>query len=55
MKVYVLMDSTENTGTGSILGIYSSEERAKMKLAEYVIENKSPMYDYIEIAEIEVE
>ncbi|QUY65109.1 hypothetical protein GUI37_06085 [Helcococcus kunzii] len=49
------MDSTENTGAGSILGIYSSKERAKLKLAEYVIENKNPMYDYIEIVETEVE
>lgn len=55
MKVYVLLDSTENTGAGSIIGIFKNEITAKLRLAEYVIDSKSPTYDYIEIEDFEVE
>ena len=56
MKIFVLIDATEETGKESIIGVFESLERAKMALADYVLnatESIDPCYVYI--AEFEVE
>lgn len=38
MKVFIVMDTTENTGRESIIGVFQSLEDAKMALADYVLD-----------------
>ena len=54
MKVYILMDTNEYTGGGSIIGVYKDETKAKLELAEYVLERKSVGFDYIDLVTHEV-
>ena len=57
MKVFILMDTTENTGRESIIGTFASLESAKMTLADYVLDEKVDNIDpcYVDVVECEVE
>lgn len=57
MKVFIVMDTTENTGRESIIGVFKTLEKAKMALADYVLntENDSIQPCYVDIVEVEVE
>lgn len=55
VKVWILMDTTDKTGEGSVIGVYDSENLAKYQLAEHVLEKSTGLIDYIEIFEKEVE
>ena len=55
IKVWILMDSSEKTGQGSIIGVYDSENLAKYQLAEYVLRKSTGVIDYIEIFGKEIE
>lgn len=51
------MDTTENTGRESIIGVFKSLEKAKIKLADYVLDEAVEAIEtcYVDIVEIEVE
>ena len=53
-KVYILMDSNDNTDSRAILGVFTTLGKAKLALADYVLEKTSGGIDYIEIAEFKV-
>lgn len=36
-KVYIAMDTSEHTDEQAILGVYTSEEKAKLRIAEHVL------------------
>lgn len=57
MKVFVLMDTTEKTGRESIIGVFESLGKAKVALADYVINTEADRIEpcYMDIAEFEVE
>lgn len=57
MKVFIVMDTTENTGRESIIGVFESLEKAKIALADYVLntENDSIQPYYVDIVEEEIE
>ena len=55
MKVWILMDTSDDTGEASVIGVYDSENLAKYQLAEHVLGKSTGMIDYIEIFEKEVE
>lgn len=57
MKVFIVMDTTENTGQESIVGVYKTLEKAKIALADYVLhaENDNIIPCYVDIVEFEVE
>lgn len=56
MKVFVVMDTTENTGPESIIGVFESLRMAKDALADYVLSTEADRIDpcYVDIAEFEV-
>ena len=56
MKVYIVMDTTENTGRESIIGVFESLAMAKMALADYVLNTEVDSIEpcYVDIAELEV-
>ena len=39
MKVWVIFDTTTYYGEGSVVGIYDSEIKAKLALAEYILKD----------------
>lgn len=57
MKVFIVIDTTENTGRESIIGVFKSLEKAKIKLADYVLDEAVEAIEtcYVDIVEIEVE
>ena len=56
MKVFIVMDTTEKIGRESILGTFESLERAKLALADYVLNTESDRIEpcCVEIEEFEV-
>ena len=57
MKVFIVMDTTENTGRQSIIGVFESLEKAKAALADHVLNTEVDRIEpcYVDIAEFEVE
>lgn len=57
MKVFIVMDTTENTGRESIIGVFESLGKAKAALADYVLNTEADRIEpcYVDIAEFEVE
>lgn len=57
MKVFMVMDATETSSPESIVGVFESLERAKLALADYVLNTEVDRIEpcYVEIAEFEVE
>lgn len=57
MKAFIVMDTTENTGRESIIGVFESLEKAKMALADYVLSYELEKIDpyFVDIVEFEVE
>ena len=57
MKIFIAIDTTEKTGRESIIGVFESLERAKMALADYVLNAEIDRIEpcYVDIFEIEVE
>ena len=57
MKVFIVMDATENTGRESVIGVFESLGKAKAALADYVLNTEANMIDpcYVDIAEFEVQ
>lgn len=57
MKVFILMDATETSSPESIVGVFESLGRAKLALANYVLNTEVDRIEpcYVEIAEFEVE
>lgn len=49
-KVYIAMDTSEHTDEQAILGVYTSKEKAKIKIAEYVL-SKEIHTSYLYIVE----
>ena len=47
MKVFIVMDTTENTGRESIIGVFESLEKAKIALADYVLNTEMTVYNLI--------
>lgn len=45
MRVFVVMDVTENTGPESIIGVFESLEKAKVALADYVLNTEANMIE----------
>lgn len=56
MKVFILMDSTNKTGRESIIGVFETLEKAKLELADYVLEELTDTIEpyYVDIYEVEV-
>lgn len=56
MKVFIVMDTTEKVGRESIIGVFESLGKAKMVLADYVLNAEVDRIEpcYVDIAEIEV-
>lgn len=57
MKVFIVMDTTENTGRESIIGVFESLGKAKAALADYVLSTEANVIEpcCVNIAEFEVE
>lgn len=57
MKVFILMDATETSSPESIIGVFESLERAKLALADYVLNVETNTIEpcYVDIAGFEVE
>lgn len=57
MKVFIVMDTTENTGRESIIGVFQSLEKAKIALANYILDEQVGNIDlcYVDIVECTVE
>lgn len=57
MKVFILMDATETSSPESIVGVFESLGRAKLALANYVLNTEVDRIEpcYVEITEFEVE
>lgn len=54
MKVWIIMDTNREVGSGCVKGVYETEEKAKMALAEYVLETETNTI-HIYLFETEVE
>lgn len=56
MKVFIVMDTTENTGRQSIIGVFESLEKAKAALADHVLSTEANVIEpcCVDIAEFEV-
>ena len=57
MKIFIVMDTTERTGRESIIGVFESLEKAKIALADYVLNTEADSIEpcYVDIVELEVE
>lgn len=57
MKIFIVMDTTEDTGRESIIGVFESLENAKIALADYVLDEKVDNIDSscVDIIECEVQ
>lgn len=56
MKIFIVMDTTEKVGRESIIGVFESLGRAKLALANYVLNTEADRIEpyCVEIAEFEV-
>lgn len=56
MKFFIVMDTTNNTGQESIIGGFKSLEKAKIALADHVLNTTVDSIEpcYVDIVEIEV-
>lgn len=56
MKIFIVMDTTERTGRESIIGVFESLEKAKIALADYVLNTEADSIEpcYVDIVELEV-
>lgn len=56
MKIFIVMDTTENTGRESIIGVFETLEKAKLALADYVLDEAIDRIEacYVDIYEVEV-
>lgn len=54
MKVWLVIDSESDSGQQAIKGIFVSKEKAKMFIADYVLEN-DVCTSCLELAQMEVE
>lgn len=56
MKVFIAMDTTEDVGPESVIGVFESLEKAKLALADYVLNTESDIVEpcCVDIAEFEV-
>lgn len=49
------MDTTKNTGSDGILGVFENESKAKLYLADYILENEiDTIASYVELKEFTV-
>ena len=57
MRVFIVMDTTENTGRESIIGVFETLEKAKLALADYVLDEAVNGIDpcCVDIYEVEVQ
>lgn len=57
MKVFIVMDTTENVGRESIIGVFESLAKAKSALADYVLNTENDRIEpcYVDIVGFEVE
>lgn len=57
MRVFIVMDTTENTGRESIIGVFETLEKAKLSLADYVLDEAVDKIEacYVDIYEVEVQ
>lgn len=57
MKIFIAIDTTEKTGRESIIGVFESLEKAKMALADHVLNIEIDRIEpcYVDVFEIEVE
>lgn len=53
-EIYLVIDTTNSTGSESIKGIFAEKKEAKLFLADYVLENNNVFSDYIELEKFEV-
>lgn len=51
MKVYIILDTYDNIDESVIIGVFSSEEKAKIELANYVLSGESRKTNYIYLVE----
>lgn len=56
MKIFIVMDTTENTGRESIIGVFESLASAKSALADHVLNTEIESIEpcYVDIVECEV-
>lgn len=57
MTIFIVMDTTENTGRKSIIGVFETLEKAKLELADYVLNTENDKIEpyYVDIVGFEVE
>lgn len=57
MRVFIIVDTTDNTGRESIIGVSKSLEKAKIALADYVLNEATDHIETcdVDIVEVEVE
>ena len=57
MRIFIVMDTTENTGRESIIGVFESLAKAKTALADYVLNTENDTIEpaYVDIVGFEVE
>lgn len=57
MKVFIVMNTTDNTGRESIIGVFETLEKAKLALADYVLDEAVDTIEacYVDIYEVEVQ
>ena len=55
MKLWIFMDADREVGRGSIKGVFKTEEKAKMAIADYVLENKEISTTYLNLFSVEIE
>ncbi len=57
MKIFIVMDTTENTGRESIIGVFESLGKAKAALADYVLNTEANVIEpcCVDIVGFEVE
>lgn len=53
MKVWIFIDSADSCGKDAVKGIYETEEKAKLAIADYVLKNETDTH-YLELFEMEV-
>lgn len=57
MRIFIVMDTTENTGRESIIGVFESLAKAKSALADHVLNTENDRIEpcYVDIVGFEVE
>lgn len=54
MKLWIFMDADREVGRGSIKGVFKTEEKAKMAIADYVLEEEINTA-YLDLFSVEIE